>query len=99
MAQKIYKLFLSRSPKEAWYQLTKEEQAQLIAKVDAARDSVGGKLLVMCDARWSAEQWSFFGVEEFPDIEAVRKHSALLTELNWFRYIDDIAVIGTEWQS
>lgn len=99
MAQKIYKLFLSRGAKEPWYQLTKAEQDALIAKVDAARDAVGGKVVVMCDARWSAEQWSFFGVEEFPDIEAVRKHSAFLTELNWFRYIDDIAVLGTEWQS
>ena len=38
----------------------------------------------------------FFGVEEFPDIEAVQKHTQMLEELGHFRYIDSITVLGTK---
>jgi hypothetical protein len=35
-------------------------------------------------------------VEEFPDIEAVQKHTARLEELNHFRYLKGVSVFGTE---
>ena len=97
MAQPIYKLFLVKSS-EAWHQLSQEEQDSLMAKVNEALEKVGGKRIVLCNSSWSSEQWPFFGVEEFPDIEAVQKHSELLDELNWLRYIETITVLGTEWQ-
>ena len=97
MAQSIYKAFLAE-PLEAWYQLSQEEQASLLAKDNAAREKAGGKTVVLCNSSWSSEQWQFFGVEEFPDIEAIQKHTALLNELNWFRYFESMTVLGTEWQ-
>jgi len=97
MAQPIYKLFLIK-PLEASYQLSQEEKDSLFAKVDEALKKVGGKRIVVCKSGWSSEQWPFFGVEEFPDIEAVQKHSELLDELNWFRYIESTTVLGTEWK-
>lgn len=97
MAQKIYKVFLGKSS-EAWHQLSKAEQDELMMKVNSALEQVGGKRLIMCNSYWSAEQWPFFGVEEFPDIEAQQKHSALLEAFNWGRYIDGLTVLGTEWQ-
>lgn len=98
MAQKIYKLFLGK-PTEAWYQLSKEEQDNLLARLHDALEKVGGKRLVLCESSWASERWEFFGVEEFSDIEAEQKHSKLLNELNWFRYVETISVLGTEWPS
>jgi hypothetical protein len=36
-----------------------------------------------------------WGVEQFPNIEAVQKHHALLEDLNWFRYAESNSYLGT----
>jgi hypothetical protein len=97
MAQPVYKLFLAK-PAEAWHQLSEEEQADLMAKVHASLENAGGKAVLSCDSSWSSEQWPFFGVEEFPDIEGVQKHAQELNELNWFRYGETLTILGTKWE-
>ena len=84
---------------EPWYQLSKEEQNSLEAKLDAALENVGGKRPLLCNASWSSDQWSVAGMEEFPNIEAVQKYMAALQELNWFRYCEGRSVLGTKWES
>ena len=49
MAEPIYKLFMGRFS-EAWYQLSKEEQNSLIAKLNWALEKVGGKRPLLCDS-------------------------------------------------
>ncbi len=98
MAAPVYKLFLTR-PTEAWYQLSEDEQQQLLAKVNAALEQVGGKRIILCNSQWASRQWFGWGVEQFPDIEAVQKHTELLDELNWYRYGEGMVVLGTEWQA
>lgn len=97
MAQPIYKFFMFK-PKEAWYQLSQEEQKNHLAKIEESLKKVGGKVIVACNSGWSSDQWSFFGVEEFPDIEAVQKHSEDLDKLNWFRYSESMSFLGTKWE-
>src|SRR5690242_1691700 len=96
MAKPIYKMFTVRFS-QAWYQLSQEEQTNLLGKVVEALEKVGGKTVLLCDSSWSSEQWPFFGVEEYPDLEAVQNHAKLLSELNWYRYIESSTVLGTEW--
>ena len=96
MAQPIYQLWQARTT-EAWHQLSQEDQQRLLGKVMEALDTVGGKELVICDAAWSNERWPIFGVEEFPDIEAVQRHEQLLTDLNWLRYVESRTTLGTEF--
>ena len=94
----VYKLFLFHRYTEAWHALSDIEQKQLSEKVDQALEQVGGKRLVLCDTGWSSETILGFGVEVFPDVDAVQKHSTLLQELNWLRYVDTMSVIGTEFE-
>ena len=91
----IYK-FWQATFTEAWYQLSAEEQSQRLGKVQAALEQVGGKPVVTCETGWSNEQWQVFGVEEFPDIEAVIRHTKLLNELNWGRYLTSVSTLGTK---
>ncbi len=98
MAQAIYHLYLVK-PTEAWYQLSQEEQDKLFAKGAEALAQVGGKEIVVCNSRWASEQWPFWGVEQYPDIEAVQKHAELLNAFNWFRYVESMTLLGTEMQS
>jgi hypothetical protein len=98
MSQPIYKLWQAR-PTEAWHQLSEEEQQRLLSQVTEALNTAGGKELVICDAAWSNERWPFFGVEEFPDLEAVQRHEQLLADLNWLRYAASRTTLGTEVQA
>jgi hypothetical protein len=97
MAQAIFHVYLARQT-EAWHQLPREEQDQLLAKVAEALAQVGGKVIVFCNSRWASEQWPFWGVEQYPSIEAVQKHTQLLDALNWFRYVESMTLLGTEFQ-
>lgn len=97
MAQPIYKFFMGK-PKEAWYHLSQKEQKSLLAKEEEPFKKTGGKRIVLCNSEWSSEQWQFFGVEEFPDIEAIQKHSEDLDKLNWFRYFEGMSFLGTKWE-
>ena len=74
----------------------KEEQQRLLSLVMEALTTAGGKELVLCSAAWSNERWPFFGLEEFPDLEAVQRHEQILTDLNWARYIESRTTLGTE---
>ena len=91
----VYKLFLGRFA-EAWYQLSEEEQADLMDKVTGLLEQAGGKTVILCDSSWSSEQWQFFGMEEFPDIAAVQKHTADLNELDWLRYVESMTLLGSK---
>src|SRR5215210_7890991 len=95
MAQSIYKLWQGRFT-EAWHQLPEQEQQRLLSVVPEALTTVGGRALVTCSAAWSNERWPFFGVEEFPDLDAVQRHEQILTDLNWARYIESRTTLGTE---
>jgi hypothetical protein len=92
----VYKLWQGRFT-EAWHQLPEEEQQRLLARVQQALNTAGGKALVICSAAWSNERWPFFGVEEFPDLEAVQRHTQILIDLNWARYIESRTTLGTQF--
>jgi hypothetical protein len=94
MATPIYKLFISKKL-DPWCQLSKDEQKDLIAKLDDAFEKVGGKKVILVDSSWSS-QWSVSGVEEFPNIEAVQSYMAALKELDWFRYNESTHVLGSK---
>jgi hypothetical protein len=94
MAQPVYKLWQGRFT-EAWHQLPLQEQQRLPSQVMEALNTAGGKEPVMCSAAWS-KRWPFFGVEEFPDLDAVQRNEQILTDLNWARYIESRTTLGTE---
>ena len=94
MAGPVYKTFYARW-KEAWFQLSKEEQDSLFEKIQAAMKKVGGKSMLICDSSWSSEKWWFWGVEEYPNIEAVQEYANMLNEMGWLRYVDSETLLGT----
>ena len=95
MAKTIYKLYMLK-PTEAWYQLSSEEQASILQKSQESMDNAGGKIIVSADSSWSSEEFLFFGVEEYPDIEAEQKHVKFLNDMNLYRYTDSKVILGTK---
>jgi hypothetical protein len=62
-----------------------------------ALDQAAGKPVVACLSAWSNEHWQAFGVEQFPDIEAVQRHGQILMDLAWARYFESQSTLGTEF--
>lgn len=95
MATPIY-VFSAAKMAEAWHQLSEQEREDLWAKVQANREKIGIKNIIVCNASWSSE-YEFFLVDEYPDIEALHRHTELDNELHWFRYVGDrIHFLGTK---
>jgi hypothetical protein len=95
MATPIYKFFKVR-PTEAFYALSQEDQQKLFAKIGELLNSVGGKVVISCNSGWANEEWPYFGVEEFPDIEAIQRLYDLQQDAEWFRYVEAETLLGTK---
>ena len=95
MAKPIYKVFMFK-PTEAWYQLSEKKKNAVKKQLAQALEKVGGKEIILCYSGWNSEQYMGWGVEQFPDIEAVQKHHVLLEELDWFRYAESDSYLGTK---
>jgi hypothetical protein len=82
--------------KEAFYNLSEEEKIEFMRKDRKNLDELGCKVLMMCDCRWSNEEWNFFGVEEWPSIEALEKRAKFeYEELENYRYVESKTYLGT----
>ena len=68
-------------PKEAYFGLSEEKRKEFAAKTTKDVTKIGGKWLALCNCYWADEEWLWFGVMEFPDIEAVQKHAKFIEEL------------------
>jgi hypothetical protein len=95
MSEPIYKFFQGRFL-PGWYELSKEEQEGILAKLTDTLAKLGAKRIVLCNSYWCTDQWLWAGVEEFPNIEAVQKFMATLKELNWDRYCEGSSLLGTK---
>ena len=82
----IYKIWLMNYS-QAWYDLGEEKQQDLMRGIYSCLPQVGGKALLMAVTLWDNEKWAVFGLEEFPNIDAVMAHSEALGKLQWYRYI------------
>ncbi|MCU0487658.1 MAG: hypothetical protein MUE67_01755 [Anaerolineales bacterium] len=95
MQEPIGKVFIIQRFREAGYALSPSEREAMLAQVAVARHEYGGRLLVNAAARWSAYGIYGFGVEVFPDLGALKKHTKALEKLDWYRYVEAESFIGT----
>jgi hypothetical protein len=98
MAGPVYKMFHARWT-EAWYQLTEEQREAIFAKMAETGERVGAKQVLICNSSWNSEKWLFWGVEEFPSMEAVEEYARCLADLDWFRYCEAEILLGTKLAS
>ena len=95
MEQPIYKVWLMKY-KDAWYKLSPEEQKNHLAKIEESLKKVGAELLMMRVSVWASEEWLAWGVEKYPNLEAVQQHSLTLYAMNHFQYIESTSYLGVE---
>lgn len=98
MTKPIYKLWMVE-PKSSWHQLSPAEKEHHLDQVRGALEEVGAKSIVTVKSAWYDEQWQYFGLEEFPDVEAVRKFVDQLQEMGHYRYFRTKGLMGNEYES
>ena len=82
--------------KEAFYELSGEEQQEFMVKDRKNIDELGGKVLMMIDCRWSNEEWNYVGVEEWQCLEVLEKRAKFeYEELKKYRIIESKTYLGT----
>jgi hypothetical protein len=98
MSKPIYKLWIIKNTPELMSLIAKDPEAVARAQASSAQSlkEVGGKLLVYCESLWSSEEYAVFGVEEFPDLEAVQKHTANMMQGGWFQFSTSFSLLGTK---
>jgi hypothetical protein len=94
MGGPVYKLWMMKLTPAA-RQLSEEEMAAAVARTDEALAKVGGRRVMLCKSRWAAEQWDYFGIDEFPSIEAEQEF-ADLTE-SGAGYVESFSLLGIKW--
>ncbi len=95
MDQPVYKVWFMKY-KDPWYLLSAEEQKKLEAQNIESLKQVGAEMITANVCAWSSEEWLGWGVEKYPNIEAVQKHAMDLFNIKWFMYIDSKTYLGTE---
>ena len=94
MSKPVYKLYLMKPSLEAVL-LPAEQQQTLMGKAAEILAQVGGKSLINGEI-WSDEQYQFFGVEQFPNWQALREHDRRLRDMNWFQYLESETFMGVD---
>jgi hypothetical protein len=83
-------------PTEAFYALSPDERLAVSARARAALKEAGGEYELICNSSWCSEEWPAWGVEHFPDLEAVQRHARLLEAADAGRYLQSMTLLGTE---
>jgi len=100
MSQKLFKLVLIKSYKEAYYQLSEEEKERLYAQIGRNVEKAGAKMVgPYYNCRWSNDQYQMFFLMEYPDLESALKDAAEAEAFELFRYLDSetiLAVVDSE---
>jgi hypothetical protein len=94
MSKPVFKLYLMKLKLEAVV-MPEEQQQALMGKTQDVLAQAGGKSLIAGQI-WSDEHYRYFGVEQFPDWQALREHTRCLDEMNWFQYIESETLVGLE---
>ncbi len=76
------------------------EQDELSQLYELSNESLlraGAKPLLSAYARWNNEEWDYFGIERFPNLQALIGHSQLLSTNGWYRHIQARSYLGTAY--
>jgi hypothetical protein len=91
---KIYKFWRIKRWTEAWIQLAEEERHGVFTQIQENLEGVGGKWLLRCRCSWANEEYSSWGVNEYPSLEAAIKDGENLQKLGLWRYVESESMLG-----
>jgi hypothetical protein len=79
---------------EPWLSLSEEERNRLGALIEASIRRLGGVVVIGCDCAWSNEEYAFFGITAWPNLQAEQAHFKDIAEIGWHRYFYSKTILG-----
>ena len=94
----IYQIFVGNNniaANLAWRTVSEDERKAVQEKERASREAVGAKEIVSCDSAWTDEMHPWWGVLQYPDMQARIEHTRTLREIGWLDVVDAFTLLGT----
>lgn len=98
MSKPVYMLVIAKGYTEAGHQLSKKEQKNLWAKVNAISKQAGEKQIISCNSRWADESIIGWAVFEYPEMDTYQKKVEELEKINWFCYVSTQTILGIKME-
>jgi 3-deoxy-D-arabino-heptulosonate 7-phosphate (DAHP) synthase len=92
MAEPIRRVWMSRI-KKSFFELPQEEQDEMMAKISESFKACGGKFLGGGDCSKTSSKWHWFGMEEWPNAEALQQHAKNQEDMGWRPYMEEIVAV------
>ena len=73
------------------------ERGKMLDKLDEINQQFGVERTIICDSGWSNDEWQFFGVDKYPNIEILQEVYKQLDGIQWSRYVVTKSILGTQW--
>ena len=91
----IVRLFFAKM-KKTFIELPEEEKIAFMSKDRKNLDELGMKAVEMVDCSWSNEEWDYIGVEQWPNMDAIKKREKFENEeLEINKYVESKIYLGT----
>lgn len=94
--QPIYRLYFSRLSDYA-LELPREELEVIYGRNTDYQNMAGIKPLLNAYVTWNNEEWEYFGIERFPNLETMIRYSQFMTDTGWYRIIHARSYLGTAY--
>ena len=75
--------------------LSKEANEQLWKMAQKSMDENQVCMMLICGSYWSNDAYPAFGLEAYPNLEALQKYKADLEKLDWPLYYPGYSIMGT----
>jgi hypothetical protein len=89
----IYRAYLARLTAYG-HSLSPEKLEEVGGRSIEESRKHGGILLAAAYTRWNNEEWETFGIERYPDMEAVVRYSQYLSTTNWYKVWEARSFLG-----
>ena len=98
MSKPIYKLWLMKNTPKLHQAMREdpERAGKVMAEFAQAQKELGIERLITCESLWANEEFFGFGVEKYPDVEALEKNIQKERELGLFEYFEAFTLLGFE---
>lgn len=92
----VYRVYLSR-PAAGAHMIPEHERNSMLARTQENAALAGVRPLLSAYMRWNQEQWEYFGIERFPDMETLISYTQFLSEVGWYRLTESCSYLGAAY--
>lgn len=89
----IYKLFFFRRSARAM-DLSAEQLQAGMGQLKEMRQKLGIRQLLLTHMRWSTDQYEYYGVEQYPSLEAQQEYCRSLEAAGWYGFVEGESYLG-----